>query len=155
MVCILYQSSQTRKNMKLKSLLPTISIVSILLLSCNTEHKEKTTVKKKTEISSQKNTIFPVKKLEKKKVLLDSVNNHKKNKSDSTKIKPKIDPKLKVIIDGKVYYKKNINDRPINISPKGFKPSKYIYHYSKSHNSTTKVYDIRTGRFVKNYVPII
>ena len=81
------------------------------------------------------------------------------NKPDSTIIKKtiiknkvkedKIDKRLEVIIDGKVYYKKSINDSPVNISPIGYKPSKYLFEYINH-----KVYDIRTGKFLNNYVEV-
>ena len=81
------------------------------------------------------------------------------NKPDSTIIKQvnrkikvkenKIDKGLEVIIDGKVYYKKSINDSPVNISPIGYKPSKYLFEYINH-----KVYDIRTGKFLNNYVEV-
>ncbi len=81
------------------------------------------------------------------------------NKTDSTIIKQvnrknkvkenKMNKKLEVIIDGKVYYKKSINDSPVNISPIGYKPSKYLFEYINH-----KVYDIRTGKFLNNYVEV-
>ena len=77
------------------------------------------------------------------------------NKPDSTIIKQvnrknkvkenKMDKRLEVIIDGKVFYKKSINDSPVNISPKGYKPSKYYYEFMYNHHH----YDIRTGEFLK------
>ena len=60
------------------------------------------------------------------------------------------------MIDGKVYYKKGIKDyrhryRRLPKSIPGYKQKKYP-NYLFVHNG--KIYDIRTGKYFKNFVEI-
>ncbi len=132
--------------MKLKNLLSLISII-IWMVSCNTN----SSYNKIKRLNIHNDSVLKA----------DTTHTPKENinKPDSTIIKKtiiknkvkedKIDKRLEVIIDGKVYYKKSINDSPVNISPIGYKPSKYLFEYINH-----KVYDIRTGKFLNNYVEV-
>jgi len=132
--------------MKLKNLLSIISII-IWMFSCNTNSSNSKTEKlniHNDSVLKADTTHTPKEKINKPdRTIIKQVNRKNKVKEN------KMNKRLEVIIDGKVYYKKSINDSPVNISPKGYKPSKYLFEYINH-----KVYDIRTGKFLNNYVEV-
>ncbi len=131
-----------KEIIKFKNLFSIISIV-IWMVSCNTNSSNNKIERLNIHNSVLKvdSTIRAKEKINKTDSAIITQVNRKKIKIEENKI----DKRLKVTIDGKVYYKKSIYDSPVNISPKGYKLSKYYYEYMYNHHH----YDIRTGKFLK------
>lgn len=127
--------------MKVKSFL---LISSFIFLSCkdSTRNVDLTTVSKIDTVVEGNNYINNKEKL---------INNSTSNKDNSIEnyrksnkevnINRKIDKRLIVVFEGKIYYKKNFRDEPYRFCPED-KPSKIIFY----DVIRKKYYDIRTNQ---------
>lgn len=127
-----------------------LSIISALLFfNCtnNNEPKHKKEEVNQTEITELHlpiDTIQAISKLDTIELQKDSLNNvinKVEKQQDSIKKNNENKKSLKVIIDGKVYYKKDINDKPV-----GGKYKTHFYNQEKDN-----YYDIVTGKYVFIY----
>ena len=145
--------------MKPKKLLSIINIfIMLVFVSCQ-QHRQKNLNAKKKEDNSINTIKHNLKKdsiiKEEQQKQIDtlkklSIIKHK----DSTLSKPKDikkDPRLKIIIDGKVYYKKGVKDYRLRVrNPKEIPGEKPRYHkYIFVHNG--KKYYIKTGKYIEHF----
>lgn len=128
--------------MRLISLL-LISIFCFVMLNCNSK-KHKVEIKESASV--QDTMVETVKNVPIKQ-------NSLRRKEDSLAkliVKDTINPSLKVVIDGKLYYKKNIGDWTW---PENELHSRAHYLYIYRDVQLGKDYDIRTGKY--SYGPSI
>jgi len=149
--------------MKPKKLLSIINIfIMFVFISCQQHSQKKLNLKKGKDNSTntikhnlKKDSIIKEGKQKQIDTLKKlSIIKHK----DSALSKPKeikIDPRLKIIIDGKVYYKKGIKDYRLRVSnPKEMPGEKPRYHkYIFVHNG--KKYYIKTGKYIEHFEEVM
>ncbi len=122
--------------MKAKNLL----LISLIFISCNNNKSNQLSNKIIDKNKTIKDTIIVIKndtatdKLVKDAIKIDSIKENKPIRKD---------PKLKVIIDGKVYYKKNVGDHRSD--------SRYVFKYIYWDIKKKREYNIKTGQY--NYGP--
>lgn len=112
----------------------TLLMISALLFglsSCNTRSKKDT---KGTENFPVRDTLFKV--IDSDPFKQSDSSKMKKDTSLQAKTWDTIDPRLKVVVEGKVYFKKNLGD---------YKYDGLLYQFydEKAHRD----YDIRTGKY--------